>query len=108
MTEHVIEVKDIDHWNSILDNNSEVVVRFTADWCGPCKQFAPAFNGAAERHPATFAVIDIEAVPELAVAWNVMSIPAVKHFVDGQYHGDIDISGSKRTLVNFLNTLNNL
>lgn len=104
----MIEVKDTTHWQSVLDLHADVVVRFTADWCGPCKQFAPGFNAAAERHSATFAVVDIDKMPDLAVEYGIRGIPAVKHFVDGEFAGDIDISGTKRTPIGFLNTLNSL
>jgi thioredoxin 1 len=55
-----------------------------ASWCGPCRMFAPVFEAASERHPdVTFAKIDTEAQPELAVAARIMSIPTLMAFRDG-------------------------
>ena len=53
------------------------VVRFTAEWCGPCKAFAPVFNKIAEQNDETYVVVDVDEYPEVAQEYRVMSIPAV-------------------------------
>ncbi len=60
------------------------LVDWWAEWCGPCKQFAPVFEAASERHEdITFAKIDTESEQELAGAVQITSIPTLMAFRDG-------------------------
>ncbi|MDU4728794.1 thioredoxin [Corynebacterium kefirresidentii] len=55
-----------------------------ADWCGPCKRFAPVFEKASEEYTdATFAKLDTEANQGLASALEIQSIPTLMIFRDG-------------------------
>lgn len=55
-----------------------------ADWCGPCKRFAPVYEKASEQHTdATFAKLDTEANQGLAAALQIQSIPTLMIFRDG-------------------------
>ncbi|MDO5033208.1 thioredoxin [Corynebacterium sp.] len=55
-----------------------------AEWCGPCKRFAPVFEKASEEHPdITFAKLDTEANQELAAGLQIQSIPTLMIFRDG-------------------------
>ncbi len=61
-----------------------VLVDLWAEWCGPCKAFAPVFEKVSEAHPEiTFGKVDTEAEQELAGALGVMSIPTLMVFRDG-------------------------
>lgn len=66
--------------------NSEgiLLIDWWAEWCGPCKQFAPIFESAAEKHQdITFAKIDTEAEQNLAGAVGITSIPTLMAFREG-------------------------
>lgn len=61
-----------------------VLVDFWADWCGPCRRFAPVFEQASEDNPdVVFAKVDTEAEPALAGALRITSIPTLMAFRDG-------------------------
>ncbi|MEV4351258.1 thioredoxin family protein [Actinoplanes sp. NPDC049596] len=61
-----------------------VLVDWWADWCAPCKSFAPVFERASENHPEiTFAKVDTEAEERLAAIAGISSIPTLMVFRDG-------------------------
>lgn len=67
-----------------IENNGIVLVDFWAAWCGPCRQFAPVFEEASEKHDdIVFAKVDTDAEQELAAAANIQSIPTLMAFRDG-------------------------
>jgi thioredoxin len=69
------------NFKDVVDTNDLVIVDFWAEWCGPCKSFAPVFSSAAENNPdIVFGKIDTEEAQDLANVFQIRSIPTLMVF----------------------------
>ena len=73
-----------DTFEQTVTQDGIVFVYAWADWCGPCKQFAPTYEKASETHDdVVFAKLDTEANQQLASALEIQAIPTLMAFRDG-------------------------
>lgn len=72
--------------SKVLDAAEPVLVDFFATWCGPCKMIAPTIDEVAAEVEGRVRVVkvDIDASPDVAGRYGVMSVPTLMVFKNGQ------------------------
>ncbi|MDN4476675.1 MULTISPECIES: thioredoxin [Demequina] len=71
-------------FDETVSKDGIVLVDFWADWCGPCKRFAPIFEQSSDAKPEiVHAKVDTEAQQELGIKYGVTAIPTLMAFRDG-------------------------
>ena len=72
--------------NEVLRSDKPVLLDFYADWCGPCKMLSPVLHEIAEENADTLKVgkINVDEQMELAMRFQVSSIPMLVVFKDGK------------------------
>ena len=71
---------------TVASSDKPVIVDFWAEWCGPCKMIAPILGEIAQENETdiTVAKLNVDENPDLAMRFNVMSIPTLLVFKNGE------------------------
>ena len=81
-----LNITSLNFENEVLNSDKPVLLDFYADWCGPCKMLAPVVHEIAEENAGTLKVgkINVDEQMELAMRFQVSSIPTLVVFKDGK------------------------
>lgn len=81
----VISVNSSNFSQEVLQSDKPVLVDFFATWCGPCKMLSPIVDQLASEHPEIkVCKLDVDNSQDLAQQFQVMSIPTLILFKNGQ------------------------
>lgn len=90
--------------SEVLQSEKPVIVDFWAPWCGPCRMLSPIISELAEENPQIkICKINVDEQSELASQFNVMSIPFIASFKNGNLHKSTVGVQAKETLLDLLN-----
>ena len=86
MSDHIVQVTDASFEQDVLQATVPVMVDFWAEWCGPCKQIAPALEeiGTELGGRLTIAKVNVDENPQTPGQYGIRGIPTLMLFKDGQ------------------------
>ena len=81
----IMKVTSANFEEEVLNSNKTVLIDFYADWCGPCKMFSPIVEAvAAENEDIKVVKVNVDDAQDLAIQYQVMSIPTTVVIKNGQ------------------------
>ena len=87
----LLHLKTNEFDKEVLQSNQPVVVDFSATWCGPCQMMGPVMEKLAKdfEGKAKVAKIDIDENSDLAMKYNIMSVPSMLFFKNGEIKAQV-------------------
>ena len=90
-----------DNFNDeVLQSQIPVLVDFWAEWCGPCKIVGPILSELADMYDGKIKIakLNVDDNPDLTSRFNVLSIPTMKFFKNGEVVGELVGAAPKNTI----------
>ena len=106
MNDLIKHVSDSSFDKDVLQADKPVLVDFWAEWCGPCKMFAPVLDDVAKSYEdkLQIAKLDIDANPATPGKYGIRGIPTVILYKGGQVHAQKVGALTKSQLTAFLDS----
>ena len=85
----------------VLQSQKTVLVDYWAEWCGPCKMIAPILEAIAEEHGDKLDIVklNVDDNPKITQKYNILNIPTLGVFSDGQVVKELVGARSKSALL---------
>lgn len=82
---NVLKVTSENFEKEVLNSDKTTIIDFYADWCGPCKMMSPIIDEIAEENEnVKVGKLNVDEAQDIAVKYNVMSIPTIIIFKNGK------------------------
>jgi len=106
MSDAIKSTSDATFDKDVLQSGHPVLVDFWAEWCGPCKMFAPVLDQVAKEYEGkiTIAKLDIDANPSTPGKYGIRGIPTVILYKGGQPHAQKVGALTKSQLTAFIDS----
>ncbi|HHX64237.1 MAG TPA: thioredoxin [Chloroflexi bacterium] len=104
------EVTDASFDQDVLQAKLPTLVDFWAEWCGPCRMMAPALEKLAEERAGSLQIvkIDVQTNTETPVRYDVMNLPTLLLFVNGELKeriaGHVPVQRIVNTIAPYINS----
>lgn len=96
----VLKITNKNFEEEVLNSDKPVIIDFYADWCGPCKMMSPIIDSIAEENQELkVGKVNVDEAQELAIKYNIMSIPTIIIFKNGNEHKKIIGVTSKENIL---------
>lgn len=103
----IVDVTTETFRSNVIESDKPVLVDFWASWCGPCKKLSPILEQVAEElgDAVTIAKVNVDEERTLGAMYQIMSIPAVIIFNNGQKVDEFVGVHSKQTIISRLQSV---
>ena len=96
----ILKITNKNFEEEVLNSDKPVIIDFYADWCGPCKMMSPIIDSIAEENQELkVGKINVDEAGELAAKYNIMSIPTIIIFKNGNEYKKIVGVTSKENIL---------
>ena len=101
---NVLKITNNNFEEEVLNSDKPVIIDFYADWCGPCKIMSPIIDNIAEENTdIKVGKVNVDESQEIAIKYNIMSIPTIIVFKDGKEYKKFVGVTSKENILSGLN-----